>query len=382
MLDVTDYELVWPPELFAAEARRILARPRLGREAIDLLLREAFHDESAADDVDFLTQADPWDSGPPRPTPSEALAELVRSAPQIRRRSLPGPYWPQRHGCKEPGPRLDALGIRRVFADLVGDFEHHGYLDRVFPRPCVDDRDALEPDPGAELERRLGIAGLWPLAPGEWNDSTFYGLIEVYHDLVSRPGERHYHDYGACGWHYSHFSATAGRQVYRWRVNELLQAAGISYGLADSGEDQGRLVATFDDCRSALLGQVLVSTQPEEATRVHHAIAMFRKRGASAEDKRSGLITLAGLLEERRQLIKAELGRADEGTLFHIANKFAIRHQNSQQLGDYDPAFLDWIFWWYLGTVELTNRVITRQEAQSRAATHRSTNILLDTGNQ
>jgi hypothetical protein len=94
-------------------------------------------------------------------------------------------------------------------------------------------------------------------------------------------------------------------------------------------------------------------------------MALFRRRGATGEDKRSALITLAGLLEERRQLIKAELVSADEGALFQIANKFAIRHQNSQQLGDYDPAFLDWLFWWYLATVELTNRIITCQESTS-----------------
>lgn len=248
-------------------------------------------------------------------------------------------------------------------ARAVRGLERRGYLGHVFPRPCVDDQDAPEPDPGAELERRLGIAGLWPLAPDEWDDSTFYGLVEVYHDLVSRPSERHYHDYAACGWHYSHFSATCGRQVYRWKANELLQAAGISYRLAGNGEDQGRLVATYDDGRSALLDEILASTQPGTATRVHHAIASFRKRGATAEDKRSALITLAGILEERRQLIKAELGSADEGALFHITSKFAIRHQNARQLGDYEPAFLDWIFWWYLGTVELTNRIISRQYA-------------------
>ncbi len=201
--------------------------------------------------------------------------------------------------------------------------------------------------------------------PGEWDDSTFYGLIEVYHDLVSRPRERHYHDYAMCGWHYSHFSATAGREVYRWKANELLQAAGISYRLADSGEDLGRLVAVFDDGRSALLAKVLGRTQPDTATRVQHAVALFRRRGATDEDKRSALITLAGILEERRQLIKAELVSADEGALFQIANKFAIRHQNKQQLSDYDPAFLDWVFWWYLGTVELTNRIIGRQAGNS-----------------
>jgi hypothetical protein len=57
------------------------------------------------------------------------------------------------------------------------------------------------------------------------------------------------------------------------------------------------------------------------------------------------------VLEERRQLIKAELGTPDEGALFQIANKFAIRHQRASQQADYDPAFLDWIFWWYLATV-------------------------------
>jgi hypothetical protein len=365
MLDVTDYELVWPPELFAAEARRLLDRPRLSRQAIDLLLREAFRDENAADDLTSLVDFNPWDSGPPPPSPRDVLTELAEGAHRIRRSSLPRPYWPQRQGQDEPGPYLDALGVRRAFADLVREFERQGYLDQVFPRPCVDDRDGPEPDPGAELEKRLGIAGLWPLMPDEWDDSTFYGLIEVYHDLVSRPRERHYHDYAACGWHYSHFSATAGREVYRWKTNELLEGAGISYRLADSGEDQGRMVAIFDDGRSSLLAQTLGRAESDAATRVRHAIALFRKRSATTEDKRSALVALAGILEERRQLIKAELGSADEGALFHIANKFAIRHQNEQQLSDYDPAFLDWVFWWYLGTVELTNRIISRQERKS-----------------
>jgi hypothetical protein len=366
MLDVADYELVWPPELFAAEARRILARQRVSVQAIDLLLREAFRDDSAAEDAAAPVPFDSWSSGAVvRRSAGEMLAELVTSAPGIRRFSAPRPYWPQRRGREMPGPYLDAAGVRRGFADLVGELERTGYLDQAFPRPCVDDQGAPEPDPAAELEKRLGTAGLWPLAPDEWDDSTFYGLVEVYHDLVARPRERYYHDYASCGWHYSHFSVTAGREVYRWKANELLQAAGISYRLADSGEDQGRLVAVFDDGRSALLADVLGHPQPDTVTRVHHAVALFRRRGATDEDKRSALITLAGILEERRQLIKAELVSADEGALFQIANKFAVRHQNSQQLSDYDPAFLDWVFWWYLGTVELTNRIIGRQDGTS-----------------
>ena len=29
---------------------------------------------------------------------------------------------------------------------------------------------------------------------------------------------------------------------------------------------------------------------------------------------------------------------------------------------DYDPIFLDWIFWWYLATVELIDRLLARSE--------------------
>lgn len=36
-----------------------------------------------------------------------------------------------------------------------------------------------------------------------------------------------------------------------------------------------------------------------------------------------------------------------------------------EHANDYDPAFLDWVFWWYLGTVELTNRIIHRQGDRS-----------------
>ena len=364
MLDLTDYELVWPSWLFTAEAQRILGRPGLGQDAIDLLLREAFRDENAAEDVSSLTSTSGFGSEPPPRSLSDIVAELTGRADHIRRSSAPRPYWPQRQGQAIPGPYLDASGARQGFADLIEELAGRGYLDQVFPRPCVDDHGGPDVDPSAELEKRLGIPGLWPLAPQDWGDGTFYGLIEVYHDLVSRPRIRQHHDYGQCGWHYSHFATTTGREVYRWKVNALLAAAGLNYRLADDGEDLGRLVEIFDDGRAALVSASIDNVQPDVAGRVRHAIALFRGRTATAEDKRSAAITLAGILEERRQLIKDELTTGDEGALFQIANNFAIRHRNQKQRDEYDPVFLDWIFWWYLGTIELTNRILARQENQ------------------
>jgi hypothetical protein len=89
----------------------------------------------------------------------------------------------------------------------------------------------------------------------------------------------------------------------------------------------------------------------------------------SEHDKRSAAINLAGVLEERRALLKAEMATKDEGALFEIANRFAIRHRNVTQQADYDPAFLDWVFWWYLATIELTDRILARQETSQATAT-------------
>ncbi|WP_411089258.1 hypothetical protein [Streptomyces sp. 061-3] len=41
-----------------------------------------------------------------------------------------------------------------------------------------------------------------------------------------------------------------------------------------------------------------------------------------------------------------------------IANLFELRHRRADQRGTDDEAFLDWIFWWYLATVELTNKLV------------------------
>jgi hypothetical protein len=107
--------------------------------------------------------------------------------------------------------------------------------------------------------------------------------------------------------------------------------------------------------------KALQSATPETADDVQHAIALYPSRTASVEERRSAVITLAGILEDRRKLLKAELLTNDERDLFIIANQFAIRHRRADQKSDYDVAFLDWLFWWYLGTVQLTNELLARQ---------------------
>lgn len=292
------------------------------------------------------------------------VAELLVHAPLLREHHTPRPYWSARHGAGTRGPRRSPDQLRVDFARLISSLQADGYLDRALPKLCVDAHEGVEPDPEALLANRLGVPDLWPLQPQTWSEDVFYDLIEVFHDLVARPRARHYHSWKQCGWHYRDFATDIGRALYRWKVNTLLEAGGVELRLAEDGEDIGRLVHLVDDARTELVERTLASPDPGVAGPVGHAIALFRSRAATEHDKRSAIYTLHRVLEKRQALLKKELFSKDEDALFHIANKFDLRHSNDKQHPDYDPAFHDWVFWWYLATVELSDRLLVRQSAQ------------------
>nr|WP_218009194.1 hypothetical protein [Herbidospora cretacea] len=372
-VNLSSYELVWPATLFIGEGERIIdSRGVSWSDRASWLLTEALSGTTAVADFEDSARtkeagaADPWAStlsgGSVVDRQREWFTELINRAGELRQASTPRPYWPQRRPQASTQIPNDPGDPRRDFARIIDEFTENGYLAEAFGKECVDEYSDL-PDPSEVIGRRLHLSGLWPLTPTTWDQDTFYGLIEVFHDLVSRPRSRSFHPYGGCGWHYSEFHVVPARTLYRWKINELLRLAGIDYEIAAEGEDLGRLVAVTDDARSELIHQVLHTPTPDITHRVEHAIALFRSRSTSLESKRSAIVTLAGVLEERRQLIRDGIGKPDDGALFEIANRFALRHRRADQFGDYDPAFLDWIFWWYLATVELTNRLIVAREA-------------------
>ncbi|MEO3750793.1 hypothetical protein [Streptomyces sp. B6B3] len=369
-LDLSNYELVWPTELLVSEGERILrsASPSWETKAKWLMTESLAGTTAVADFEEVRSQKaasdDPWPPavsgwGAPRAGMDKRdwFTELIQRAPEIRHAAAPRPYWPQRHDSGLSHDGSTPRDSRRDFTRIIREFADNGYLVEAFGEECVDDPDEL-PDASEVIDQRLGIPDLWPLAPESWDQDTFYGLVEVFHDLVSRPRMRRFHSYNACGWHHSEFHNGPARALYRWRVNNLLREAGIGYELAVEGEDLGRLVGVTDVARSQLMHRALSDSAPDITGRIRHAIALFRGRDTSAESKRSAIVTLAGILEERRSLIKEKVGRPDEGALFEIANRYDLRHRRTDQRGNYDEAFLDWIFWWYLATVELTNRLI------------------------
>lgn len=380
--EVDDFVLRWPVESFKQRAATLLNERNEPQwtDRVEWFLEDTFVSDVARERFQEKSRLrptpvnDPW-AAPPSPAPRDPskpvladnarfLADLLKRADTYQHPGLRRPYYSERRTGLHPR----ALGVRASiveFRQLIRDLDNRGYFAMRLGIDCTDDPDPI--DPVHVVEMQSGRPGLWPidvdaLASTSDEPDDFLDLVEVLHDLVAQPRLRSFHGWSGCTWHYSDFSISAGRQIYRWSVNRILDASDLGLRLADEGEDRGRLVASTDEARADLTRRMAARADPSTGDRVRHAMALFRSRGATEHDKRSACIALAGILEERRDLAKEYLHRKDEGALFHIANGFAIRHQDAKQLGAYDAMFLDWVFWYYLATVELTDRLLVRRD--------------------
>ena len=367
-----DYVLRWPREHFRrrlAELINAQQQPGAGwADQVDLLLDDAFDSDQPAEAFRSATNEvpDPWDSNgtvvrggvPPN---RQFLIDMLRAADTFPHEVQRRPYRSQRGRTDRAAVTISLSAAVARFINLINDLDDRGYFERSFQKDCVDDARSI--DPSVLIEEEIGEPNLWPLSVDRLTDrlEVFLDLIEVLGEFVAAPQSRSMHSFGGCGWHHRDFNIQMGRDLYFWWINQLLGKTSLELQLATSGEDRGRLVETHGDARNDLVAATIDGASVETRNPIEHAVSLFRRRGVTVEDKRSACTTLAGVLEFRRSLLKKELYRRDEGALFQIANEFDVRHRTESQKGDYDPVFLDWIFWWYLGTIELTDRLIARQ---------------------
>lgn len=368
-----EYELSWPASAFRSEADAILNRslaPHVFDDYASLLLEEAFMDGTVRREFqESSTGASDWQD-PSRLTRTGLLWYLREHAENLPKAADLAAYWVHRQAAPVTTAPENALGrsLHMDWGSLAVEFIERGYLSNVAPEPCVDDNDqarGIDEQIDWQVEHRTRLPGLWTKTRTEEIDQDLlYTLIEAFHDLVARPRSRWYHDFSACGWHYQDHFRPVGQVLYRWKVNELLERHHTGLRLADSGEDRGRLIRRLGDGRAELVEEVIKTRDSTSKGSVDHAIALFRKRGATRDDKRSACSALALVLEDRRALIKENLLSGDEGMIFQLANKFDIRHRDGKQFAEYGDEFIDWIFWIYLSTIELTNKILDQPSSE------------------
>jgi hypothetical protein len=358
----SDYEVAWPRDLIRDELGLLInsSTHKDWSVKVDLLLRDAFSSGVPAQDFASIPGEGFGRRVNALTDQRKFLASILRRLDEFPDQTVRRPYWSERRTGASSGHQVLPLeSVVRNFVLMVNALDVRGYFEEAFEKDCVDAPSTV--DASSLIYERIGHQSVWPLDPSRLaaDRDVFLDVVEVLHDLVARPRNGQVHTYADCGWHYSEFSRETGRRLYRWQVNRLLDRSDFGLRLASEGEDEGRLVEATDDARTDLM-QRMAERSDDLAGRIAHAVALFRRRNATEHDKRSAVITLGLVLEERRPLLKRVLYTGDEGALFEIANRFAIRHEDQRQKSEYDPVFLDWIFWWYLATIELTDRVIAR----------------------
>jgi hypothetical protein len=259
--------------------------------------------------------------------------------------------------------------VRRLLVNVFDSFRERGYMQEAFGIECVDgDRDGtLGHDPDAFFLRTIMREGIWPYwarpwldehtVPYEkWDEDTLFDVVEVMHDLVSKPLSGSYHDWNECGMHYDTFDRTEGQREYSEAINHVLRINDPPYEL----DGLGQLIESGpEEFHQLLSAPVPKGTEHDLITsKIDAAVTRFRTRGASIDDRRHAVRDLADVLEALRRDINETMLTADEKALFHLANGFAIRHNNRDQKGDYDRVtWLRWSFYVYLATIHAVLRV-------------------------
>jgi len=281
----------------------------------------------------------------------------------------PRRYFSERHGRGPKAQPLPFESIRRLVITVFDDFRERGYLQEAFGVECVDDETygTVGPNPGAYFLRAIVRENIWPYwkrtwvlgAPAysdEWDADTLLDVVEVLHDLVSNPISGFYHEHNGCGMDYNIFNRTVGQDEFRKELNAVLRLNDPPYEM----DGLGQIVESApEEFHQLLAAPVPLGTEHDLVTvKIDAAVARFRTRGASLDDRRHAVRDLADVLEALRPNIGDTMLSADEKALFHLANGFAIRHNNRDQRGDYDRVtWLRWAFYVYLATIHAVLRI-------------------------
>ena len=277
-------------------------------------------------------------------------------------------YYSVRTGQETDDLEIDFAEFRRLVLSIYRRLDDEGYFTEAFGQDCVDGGPTVG-SLGTDLElffvQKLRKRGLWPIPTkiDGYSEADLFAVIELLFDYVSIPRYKDYHSWDNCGYHYGNFDAHEGKVEFANEINSALRDYGGTYQLSGDGE----IICVADEGLEELVEDPLPELEPANVqSKVAAARSRFRRYGASIDDRRDAVRTLADVLEYLRPELKQILLPKDESDLFNIANNFAIRHHNRSQKDNYDQElWLKGMFYTYLATIRVVVDTLAR-ESQSR----------------
>jgi hypothetical protein len=273
------------------------------------------------------------------------------------------PYYSVRTGKNPLAERFDLDTTRELFKTVFVYLEDEGYFQEALGYHCVDAGflpGSLGHDLDGALLLELRKRDLTPIRTriADYSEEDLFDMIEFLYEHCSKPTQRRFHDYSACGWHCSEFDKMAGRAEYRERINKVLALYDKGYELSSDGE----ILELITGGVKRLVEAKLPGADPENVTaRVAAAERKFLRHRSTTDERRDAIRDLADVLEFLRPKLKAVLAKEDENELFNLLNNFGIRHHRAGQKTNYDkPIFYSWMFHHYLAAIHAAVRLIER----------------------
>ena len=224
-----------------------------------------------------------------------------------------------------------------------------------------------------EIKYKAEMAlGFQPFPIMEWDerDTTedhIFDVIEFLHDHVARPGEwvGMTSDSGYNYYDYDGYDDAAGQAEFRDAVNAFLCNYKTGFKIAEDG----KILSTGPGSLQAILEAEIEPYDEENVdSKVRSAILKWRNRHLDMQERREAIREMADVFEwlKKTNKLGRALARKDEGALFEIANKFAIRHYNPKQRNDYDQdIWYPWMFHFYLATYHAVIRILKRLDKKN-----------------
>ena len=246
--------------------------------------------------------------------------------------------------------------------------EQDGLFQWHFGKDCVDEGyipgRSAGTDPGAYVKLNLG-RDLWPFEEKlpELDEEWVFTIIEFLYDHAAKPTRVWHHNFAGCGMHVNEVDEPLGHRALRDSANRYLPRYGSGFELQENGEIWQRAPSGLEFLAPIATGE------PSIDDKVQHAIATFRNRTATDQQKRDSINNLADILEFLRASDGTKIPSEEESRLFEIANNFGVRHHNPSQKVDYDPeVWLDWMFYTFLNAVALATAHLARDSGASTEA--------------
>lgn len=262
-------------------------------------------------------------------------------------------YYAARKGMLEQTP-IDLSLLKKLFLHIYKNLEHDLYFQEATGYECVDAEKTFGrwgSDIGAYIYLKLKIGNIWPINKyiDNYDEPTLFTVIEFLHDYVSEPLNKWYHDWNQCGWHSSEYNRDKGKEEYRRRINGILKSYGKGYEISKVGEIREIAPTGLEAVFSEVVETGIKGIDDE----IQSAISKFMKYGATIEDKKHAVRSLADVLEFLKK-DNTRLQSKDESDLFNIINNFDIRHHNKLQKDEYDKdIFYKWMFYTFISSINM-----------------------------